>query len=96
MVLPTCDSKQQQCPANDCTHCLCCPDAVAGNLILCEPTIAAREATAAKVAAETGAVFVPPYDYGPVIAGQGTIGLELLQQVRAYAHPLHQLCRGFY
>lgn len=43
--------------------------------------MAAREATAAKVAAETGAIFVPPYDYGPVIAGQGTIGLELLQQV---------------
>jgi threonine dehydratase len=52
-----------------------------GNLILCEPTMAAREATATKVAAETGATFVPPYDYGPVIAGQGTIGLELLQQV---------------
>lgn len=44
--------------------------------------MAAREATAAKVAGETGATFVPPYDYGPVIAGQGTIGLELLQQVR--------------
>lgn len=44
--------------------------------------MAAREAAAAKVAAETGAVFIPPYDYGPVIAGQGTIGLELLQQVR--------------
>jgi threonine dehydratase len=54
----------------------------AGNLILCEPTMAAREAAAAKVAAETGACFVPPYDFGPVIAGQGTIGLELLQQVR--------------
>lgn len=52
-----------------------------GSLILCEPTMAAREATAAKVAGETGATFVPPYDYGPVIAGQGTIGLELLQQV---------------
>jgi threonine dehydratase len=44
--------------------------------------MAAREATAAKVAADTGATFIPPYDYGPVIAGQGTIGLELLQQVR--------------
>jgi threonine dehydratase len=43
--------------------------------------MAAREGTAAKVAADTGATFVPPYDYGPVIAGQGTIGLELLQQV---------------
>jgi threonine dehydratase len=54
---------------------------LSGQLILCEPTMAAREAAAAKVAAETGAAFIPPYDYGPVIAGQGTIGLELLQQV---------------
>jgi threonine dehydratase len=60
---------------------VCC-GVLTGNLILCEPTIAAREAAAAKVAAETGACFVPPYDFGPVIAGQGTIGLELLQQVR--------------
>lgn len=43
--------------------------------------MAAREGTCAKVAAETGATFIPPYDYGPVIAGQGTMGLELLQQV---------------
>lgn len=53
-----------------------------GTLILCDPTIAARESTAAQVAADTGAVLVPPYDYGPVIAGQGTIGLEFLQQVK--------------
>lgn len=56
--------------------------AAAGQLVLCEPTMAAREEAAAKVAAEVGATFIPPYDYGPVIAGQGTIGLELLQQVR--------------
>jgi threonine dehydratase len=43
--------------------------------------MAAREATAARVAAETGATFVPPYDSATVIAGQGTLGLELLQQV---------------
>lgn len=58
-----------------------CSVICAGNLILCEPTMAAREGTAAKIATETGATFVLPYDYGPVIAGQGTIGLELLQQV---------------
>jgi threonine dehydratase len=43
--------------------------------------MAAREATAAQIALQTGATFIPPYDYGPVIAGQGTIALELLQQV---------------
>ncbi|KAF8072725.1 hypothetical protein HT031_000385 [Scenedesmus sp. PABB004] len=36
-----------------------------GELILCEPTLADREATAARVAAETGATFVPPYDCAP-------------------------------
>lgn len=56
------------------------PGCIPGNLILCQPTMAAREATAAKVAAETGATYIPPYDYPNVIAGQGTIGLELLQQ----------------
>ncbi|KAF6260990.1 serine/threonine dehydratase [Scenedesmus sp. NREL 46B-D3] len=52
-----------------------------GNLILCEPSMGARETTAANIAAVTGAMFIPPYDCAPVIAGQGTIGLELLQQV---------------
>lgn len=56
--------------------------AYGGDLVLCEPTMEAREAACARVAAETGAVFIPPYDYGPVIAGQGTIALELLKQVK--------------
>ncbi len=30
---------------------------------------------------ETGAVFIPPYDHPDVIAGQGTLGLEILDQV---------------
>ncbi len=47
----------------------------------CEPTLEAREETAARVVRETGAVFVPPYDHPDVIAGQGTIALELLEQI---------------
>ena len=47
----------------------------------CEPTVAAREAGAARVGAATGAVFVHPYDHPYVIAGQGTATLELLEQV---------------
>jgi threonine dehydratase/serine racemase len=49
-------------------------------VIACEPTVAAREATAATVQAETGATFVPPYDHPDVMAGQGTAALELLAQ----------------
>lgn len=53
-----------------------------GNLILCEPTIEAREAGCAAVQAEhIGAAFIPPYNHPWVICGQGTIGLEFLQQM---------------
>lgn len=50
-----------------------------GRIILCEPTQQAREDTAAAVGAETGATFLHPYDQAEVIAGQGTIALELLE-----------------
>jgi len=32
-------------------------------------------------AAETGAVFIHPFDHPDIIAGQGTVGLEILEQV---------------
>lgn len=48
---------------------------------LCEPTLKAREETAARLVQETGGVLVPPYDHPDVIAGQGTIALELLEQI---------------
>lgn len=32
-------------------------------------------------AARTGAVFIPPFDHPAVIAGQGTLGLEIIDQV---------------
>lgn len=44
----------------------------------CAPTIAAREATCARVQAETGATSVHPYTDPRVVAGQGTAALELL------------------
>jgi threonine dehydratase len=50
-----------------------------GKIELCEPTIQAREATAARIVQETGAAFVHPYDNVDVIAGQGTATLELLE-----------------
>ncbi len=52
-----------------------------GRVVSCEPTLDAREATAAAVIAETGASFVHPYDDPRVIAGQGTAVLELLEEV---------------
>ncbi len=49
-------------------------------ILTCEPTLTARETRAAQFVAETGAAFVHPYDDPDVIAGQGTIALELLEQ----------------
>ena len=36
---------------------------------------------AAQFAAETGATIIPPFDHPDVVAGQGTLGLEILEQV---------------
>jgi threonine dehydratase/serine racemase len=52
-----------------------------GRVIECAPTLAAREEAAAAVLAETGGALVPPYNHPDVIAGQGTVALELLEQV---------------
>jgi threonine dehydratase/serine racemase len=47
----------------------------------CEPTLAAREAVATSVLAETGATFIHPYNNADMIAGNGTAAPELLDQV---------------
>jgi threonine dehydratase len=47
----------------------------------CAPTQAAREAKCAEVQRDTGAELVHPYADQRVMAGQGTVALELLQQV---------------
>ncbi len=54
-----------------------------GRVVLCEPTVADREAVAARVVAETGATFIHPYNDRRIIAGQGTAALELLAKVES-------------
>ena len=44
-------------------------------------TSTARLARAAEITEQEGAVFIAPYDDPRVMAGQGTVGLELLEQV---------------
>ena len=39
-----------------------------------------REAIARQIAAERGAIVVPSYDHDFIIAGQGTVGLEITEQ----------------
>lgn len=53
-----------------------------GGLITeCEPSTTSREATFAKVQAQTGSEFVHPYNDARVIAGQGTCSLELMEEI---------------
>jgi threonine dehydratase len=51
-----------------------------GEIILCEPTLEARESTAKEVQQKTGATFIHPYNDYRVMAGQGTTAIELLGQ----------------
>lgn len=52
-----------------------------GLITFCEPTLEARESTLLKIAEETGATVIHPYDNERVIAGQGTAALELLEDI---------------
>jgi threonine dehydratase len=51
-----------------------------GEIVFCEPTLAAREACCAEIQQRTGATLIHPYDDWRVIAGQGTAALELLEE----------------
>jgi threonine dehydratase len=50
-----------------------------------------REAIARKIAAERGAAIVPSYDHPHIIAGQGTVGLEIARQSQALGFPADQV-----
>ncbi|MDX1517237.1 MAG: threonine/serine dehydratase [Woeseiaceae bacterium] len=53
-----------------------------------------REAIARELAARRGAALVPSYDHRDVIAGQGTVGLEIAQQATACGAELDQVLIG--
>ena len=58
--------------------------AVAGygaQITFCTPTLEARESTLKKIAAETGATEIHPYNYFNVICGQGTAAKELIEEI---------------
>ncbi len=50
-------------------------------VILRGHTVAEPLLAAAAFAAETGAILIPPFDHRDVITGQGTVGLEIADQV---------------
>lgn len=58
--------------------------AVAGygaQITFCTPTLEARESTLKKVAEQTGATEIHPYNYFNVICGQGTAAKELIEEM---------------
>ncbi|XP_026404095.1 serine racemase-like isoform X4 [Papaver somniferum] len=52
-----------------------------GNVIWSDATMQSRESVANNVLQETGAVLYHPFNDGRIISGQGTISLELLEQI---------------
>jgi len=52
-----------------------------GRITFSEPTITSRQATSARVQAETGALLIHPYDNDRIITGQATAAKELLEDV---------------
>lgn len=61
-------------------------------VVLCEA--GQREAVAAELVHRTGAVLVPPFDHPDVIAGQGTIGLEIAEDLADVAAVLVPISGG--
>jgi threo-3-hydroxy-L-aspartate ammonia-lyase len=48
-------------------------------VVLCKP--GQREKVAAEILEQTGGMLIPPFDHPDVIAGQGTIGLEIAEDL---------------
>lgn len=55
--------------------------AYGGNIEKCGTTSAERLPRAKELAAKHNGIFIPPYDDPLVMAGQGTIGLEIVEQL---------------
>jgi threonine dehydratase/serine racemase len=51
-----------------------------GHIYLCEPTLEGRQRVADEVQRTTDAVMISPFDHPDIIAGQGTVALELLDE----------------
>lgn len=68
-----------------------------GTVRLYDRATEVRETIGAEIAAATGAVIIPPYDDPDIMAGQGTVALELAEQARERGLALNLLavsCSG--
>lgn len=50
-----------------------------GKISFCSPNLAARESIMKQIQAETGAIFIPPYDHFNIICGQATAAKEFIE-----------------
>ena len=50
-------------------------------IVLYDPETTTREDLAARLSSERGLPIIPPYDHPDVVAGQGTVGKELIEDV---------------
>ncbi|BBY91943.1 serine/threonine dehydratase [Mycobacterium gallinarum] len=62
------------------------------DVVLCDA--GQRERVAAEVLEQTGGVLVPPFDHPDIIAGQGTIGLEIAEDLPAVENVLVPVSGG--
>ncbi len=66
-------------------------EALGAEIVLYDRQTESREDISAALAARLGATLVPPFNDPFVIAGQGTVGLEILQQAEAAGAGLGQV-----
>jgi threo-3-hydroxy-L-aspartate ammonia-lyase len=62
--------------------------ALGAEVVRCANTQASRHETAERIARASGATLVPPYDHPWIVAGQGTVGLEIAEDLPDVANVL--------
>lgn len=55
-------------------------EAYGATVVTAGVTSATRDTVAREIADKTGAAVIPPFDHAPVIAGAGTVGLEIVEE----------------
>jgi threonine dehydratase len=66
-------------PTNSSRVKIAAVESYGGIITFCEPTLAAREETLARVIQDVGAIEIHPYNNSTIIAGQATAALELIE-----------------
>jgi threonine dehydratase len=65
-----------------------------GEVVFAGTTSEHRKAKAEAIVADQGLAMVPPFDHADVIAGQGTVGLEIVEDLPDVAHVAVQVGGG--